>query len=415
MSDAVKEQSLDEIHKQIKTQYKIYQALMQQAKTPEEIEKAQSAMMSFVILGKIGVGKTQGIEEIAKELGIGYLNKRLTMIQETDILGIPYLIDGKNGEKITRYSINGEFLPVASRDGENGILVFDEVTSMNENVQSAIWSLFEKQRGMNGYELPRGWMIIACGNDADDGGNMRALSEAIINRGFMYRVRPDINTWLKWASKHGVHPAVVAYIQYKKDKGDSNVLHTFDPDSDQLTPINTPRSWTDLSQNITNYEKAFGKEINNDDFLDYINMTAQGELDPAYAISFVTFYNYRNLIVPVEEIKKNGIKATQLSSIAVKNGETVPGGPEAKYITVTTLAGHYLSEEVKMTEKERNNIIDWLAYNYTHGSADEVTCTIENIFGQDTRGGKDYLIEAAKTNKDIAQLFETYRAIYGVK
>ena len=76
-------------------------------------------------LGKGGIGKTESIADLAKELGIGYIDIRLLLYSEVDLKGIPYP-DSSNTHTIW---LQNSILPIASRDGDMGILVLDEITS----------------------------------------------------------------------------------------------------------------------------------------------------------------------------------------------------------------------------------------------------------------------------------------------
>ena len=85
-------------------------------------------------LGKSGIGKTESIHELCVKRGIGFKELRLVTMTETDLLGIPLVKEyddpSVEGGKVakTQWASN-DMLPIASRDGEVGILVLDEITS----------------------------------------------------------------------------------------------------------------------------------------------------------------------------------------------------------------------------------------------------------------------------------------------
>ena len=44
-----------------------------------------------VVIGKSGVGKTESMADLAKELNIGFVELRLSHYQESDLIGLPYI------------------------------------------------------------------------------------------------------------------------------------------------------------------------------------------------------------------------------------------------------------------------------------------------------------------------------------
>ena len=110
-------------------------------------------------LGKGGIGKTESIAELAKEMGIGYIDVRLLLYSEVDLKGIPY----PNVNHTATIWLQNDILPRADRDGERGILVFDEITSCAKSVRTAAYQLLNENR-LGEYVLPAGWMIVCLGN-----------------------------------------------------------------------------------------------------------------------------------------------------------------------------------------------------------------------------------------------------------
>ena len=93
-------------------------------------------------LGKGGIGKTESIMELAKKkLHIGYVDIRLLLYSETDLKGIPY----PSTDHVRTIWLQNDILPTVEKDGETGILVFDEITSCARSVRTAAY-LFLKER-----------------------------------------------------------------------------------------------------------------------------------------------------------------------------------------------------------------------------------------------------------------------------
>lgn len=193
-------------------------------------------------LGKGGIGKTESIKDLAvNKLHIGYVDIRLLLYSETDLKGIPY----PSEDHIRTIWLQNDILPTVERDGEVGILVFDEITSCARSVRTAAYQLLNERR-LGEYELPEGWMIVCLGNGEEDGGDYQGMEGNFANRCSVFNVVPDVESWKLWAYNHNVNPLVTGYVSWKPSD-----LHSYDPESETELLFASPRSWTAVS-NIIN-------------------------------------------------------------------------------------------------------------------------------------------------------------------
>ena len=195
------------------------------------------------LLGKSGIGKTEAIRDLASDLRIGFREVRLSHYQESDLIGLPYI----DGSGHTRHATAG-ILPPSEDEGQ-GILLLDEVTSAPRSMRSAVYQLLDVGRCLGEYTLPQRWLVVACGNGPDDGGDFRGLEPAFMSRGFCWRVRETLADWKVWALQRDIHPAVIAYLTFDPSK-----LHVMDPDR-PLDMIACPRNWVKLSTQLKNLER----------------------------------------------------------------------------------------------------------------------------------------------------------------
>lgn len=211
--------------------------------TPEQqkVYQWQEIPRPMLAIGKAGIGKTEGVRGVARELGIGMKEMRLVNYTETDLIGIPYLKDGR-----TLHGTNDLF-PVEERDGEYGFLLVDEFTSASRNIQVPILQLTDSSRAIGNYKLPKGWKIIIAGNGPNDGGTFVNLPGTVISRSSCYYVQASSDSWLSWAAKNNIHPAIRAFI-----KSNPNEIHGYNEDYDtgydRAFPC--PRAWTNLSTEL---------------------------------------------------------------------------------------------------------------------------------------------------------------------
>lgn len=198
-------------------------------------------------LGKGGIGKTESIMELAKELNIGYIDIRLLLYSETDLKGIPY----PNADNTKTVWLENDILPIVSRDGETGILVFDEITSCSRSVRTAAYQLLN-ERKLGQYVLPDGWMVVCLGNGEEDGGDYQGMEGNFANRCSVFNVVPDVEAWKEWAMNNEVNPLVLGYVSFKPSD-----LHSYNPESETELLFASPRSWKAVSNilNVTPYSQ----------------------------------------------------------------------------------------------------------------------------------------------------------------
>lgn len=257
-------------------------------------------------LGKSGIGKTEGLASLCKDMGIGFCELRLVTMSETDLLGIPYDVDDKDAVgndglpiKYTDWASN-KLLPFKNKDGERGILVLDEITSALPNVRAAAYQLLDSKRSLGNYKLPDGWLVVALGNDLDDGGTFNGLEAAFTNRCLTFRVEPEFDCWKKWAIKNEINPTVIGFLQFQPD-----MLHKRDIDGTEYT-FPSPRSWVALAKMISNREKLHGgKALGIED----VAMYSACSVGENATNAFTAFYEYRSNIVSAYDIIEGKVNA----------------------------------------------------------------------------------------------------------
>ena len=317
--------SLDRVLKQVRLQ------LMSEDYTP------------VIIIGKSGIGKTESLTALAKELGIGFKELRLSHYQESDLVGLPYIEDGKTKHAET------DLLP-DSNDTEQGILLLDEVTSSQKSMRSAVYQLLDSSRKLGQYVLPKRWLVVCCGNGPEDGGDFRGIEAALLSRGRCMRVEEDLDTWKKWAVAREIHPVVIAFLSFMPDN-----LHVIDLDRPN-DMIACPRNWVKLSIQLKNMEKLCGGIITDDDDLEFTASSCVGE---RCGPNFAAFYRYNKTVINAEDILEGTVDASKMGDLDT----------EALYIIAQNLV-HLIKKELEKSKQgdsftaeainKVGNICNWL-------------------------------------------------------
>ena len=189
--------------------------------------------------GPPGIGKSELVEGITKELGGIMYDCRLGQMEPTDIRGIPFYnkdigkmdwappVDLPDEETASQYPIV--------------VLFMDEMNSAPASVQSAAYQLILNRR-IGKYKLPDNVVMVAAGNRESDKGVTFRMPTPLANRFIHQEMRVDFPSWQEWAVMNKVSKDVVGYLSFAKQD-----LYDFDAKSSSRA-FATPRSWTFVSQ-----------------------------------------------------------------------------------------------------------------------------------------------------------------------
>lgn len=137
-----------------------------------EVKKTLPILMKAKVVpflwGSQGVGKTQTVKQMAKDLGLGFVHLHAATQEAGDLVGL--LI--KNDDGTVKHARPAWF-PV---DGK-GIIFLDELNRMQPDVMQALFS-FITEGTIHTHRLPEGWSIVAAGNYQSDSFQVTDTSDA---------------------------------------------------------------------------------------------------------------------------------------------------------------------------------------------------------------------------------------------
>jgi len=205
----------------------------------KSILKAFKVKRPLFLWGPPGIGKSDLVAGITKELGGIMYDCRLGQMEPTDIRGIPFYnkdigkmdwappIDLPDEETASKYPIV--------------VLFLDEMNSASGSVQAAAYQLILNFR-IGKYHLPKNTVIVAAGNRESDKGVTFRMPTPLANRFLHQEMKVDFPSWLEWAVNNKVHKDVVGYLSFAKQD-----LYDFDAKSSSRA-FATPRTWMFVSE-----------------------------------------------------------------------------------------------------------------------------------------------------------------------
>jgi hypothetical protein len=201
--------------------------------------KAFEVKRPLFLWGPPGIGKSELVEGIARDLNGLMIDLRLGQMEPTDIRGIPFY--NKDSGKMDWAP------PVDLPDAETAaqypivVLFLDELNSAAPSVQSAAYQLILNRR-VGKYVLPDNVVMVAAGNRESDKGVTYRMPTPLANRFVHQEMKVDFASWQEWAVQNKIHKDVVGYLSFAKQD-----LYDFDSKSASRA-FATPRSWSFVSQ-----------------------------------------------------------------------------------------------------------------------------------------------------------------------
>ena len=196
----------------------------------KSLDKLIESQIPVFVWGSPGIGKSSIIKQIAVEKDLEFVDLRLSLLDPTDLKGIPFF-DQKNNEAVWA---SPNFLP--KNPNSKGILFLDEINTAPPSVQASAYQLV-LDRKVGDYELPKGWSIVAAGNHESDRGVVYRMPPPLANRFVHLNMEVNFEDWKEWAYDNGINSSIIAFLHY-----DSTKLFDFDPSKNQKS-FPTPRSW----------------------------------------------------------------------------------------------------------------------------------------------------------------------------
>ena len=224
-----------------------------------------------LLMGPPGIGKTQIMEQIASETGVGLVSYTITHHTRQSAIGLPFIekrVYGGEEFNVTEYTMSeilGSVYELMERTGiKEGILFLDEINCVSETLAPMMLQ-FLQCKTFGNQKLPEGWLIVAAGNPPEYNKSVRDFDVVTLDRVKRIDVEEDFRVWKEYAVAKHLHGSIISYLDIKKDN-----FYRIEQTQSGMEFV-TARGWEDLSEMIYACEKL-GIEVGRDVCSQYIQM-----------------------------------------------------------------------------------------------------------------------------------------------
>ena len=265
----------------------------------------------ILLLGSPGIGKTQIMEQIARECEIGLVSYTITHHTRQSAIGLPFISKRRYGDQefdVTEYTMSEIVAAIYEKMEQiglsEGILFLDEINCVSETLAPAMLQ-FLQCKSFGNHKIPQGWVIVAAGNPPEYNKSVREFDVVTMDRVKKIEVEPDFEVWKEYAYQQGLHGAVVSYLNIRKQN-----FYQMETTVDGRN-FATPRGWEDLSTLIQVYEKL-GRTVDREVVVQYIQF-------PKIAKDFANYlelYGKYRTDYQIEEILRGNLDEILLKKVA---------------------------------------------------------------------------------------------------
>lgn len=209
----------------------------------------------ILLMGPPGIGKTQIMEQIARECGIGLVAYTITHHTRQSAVGLPFIreeeYDGKT-YSVTEYTMSEIIASIYRKQKESGIregiLFIDEINCVSETLAPTMLQ-FLQCKTFGNQAVPEGWIIVAAGNPPEYNKSVRDFDMVTLDRVRYLKVEADFSVWQEYAKEQQVDGAILSYLSIRPRN-----FYRVETDVDGMKFV-TARGWEDLSSLLRIYEE----------------------------------------------------------------------------------------------------------------------------------------------------------------
>ena len=209
----------------------------------------------ILLMGSPGIGKTQIMEQIARECKIGLVAYTITHHTRQSAVGLPMIREKEyqgRSYSVTEYTMSEIIASVYQKIEETGIkegiLFIDEINCVSETLAPTMLQ-FLQCKTFGNQAIPEGWIIVAAGNPPEYNKSVREFDMVTLDRVRYLEITADFKVWKEYARAQQLHNAILSYLELRPKN-----FYRIEADVDGMQFV-TARGWEDLSNLMQTYEK----------------------------------------------------------------------------------------------------------------------------------------------------------------
>ncbi len=209
----------------------------------------------ILLMGPPGIGKTQIMQQIARECEIGLVAYTITHHTRQSAVGLPFIKEETFDDKtysVTEYTmseiISSIYQYMEDTGRKEGILFIDEINCVSETLAPTMLQ-FLQNKTFGNQPVPKGWIITAAGNPPEYNKSVRDFDFVTLDRVRKMDLEANLDVFKEYARNVGIHPFILSYLELRPQN-----FYKTENDVDGMQFI-TARGWEDLSCLIQTYEE----------------------------------------------------------------------------------------------------------------------------------------------------------------